>query len=109
MYRFVWVKKGKLIIYQQGYALIEFETLDEAKRAVEETNDTKFMDQTITVDFAFVRPPPGGTPSNNASGGGGGGRGRRSTGGGVNSRRQRSTSPGEDEDRDRDGRDDEAL
>jgi RNA-binding protein 8A len=47
----------------QGYVLIEFPTLDEAKAAVEGVNDTKLLDQTISVDFAFVRPPP--TKSNN--------------------------------------------
>jgi RNA recognition motif-containing protein len=39
----------------QGYVLIEFPTLEEAKAAVEGVNGTKLLDQTISVDFAFVR------------------------------------------------------
>ncbi|ODA82993.1 hypothetical protein RJ55_01502 [Drechmeria coniospora] len=45
--------------YVKGYALIEYTTLEEARAAIDATNDTKMLDQTITVDFAFVRPPPG--------------------------------------------------
>lgn len=44
--------------YQQGYALIEYPTLDEARAAIDGANGTKLLDQTIEVDFAFVRPPP---------------------------------------------------
>jgi RNA-binding protein 8A len=49
----------------QGYALIEYSTLDEARAAIDAANDTKLLEQTIEVDFAFVRPPPkarGGRP-----------------------------------------------
>ncbi len=42
----------------QGYALVEFPTQREAKAAIEGANNTKLLDQTISVDFAFVRPPP---------------------------------------------------
>ena len=42
----------------QGYALVEFPTQKEARAAIEGANDTKLLDQTIGVDFAFVRPPP---------------------------------------------------
>ncbi|KAI0126945.1 putative RNA-binding protein 8A [Xylariales sp. AK1849] len=42
-----------------GYALIEYTTLDEARAAIDGTHQTKLLDQTIGVDFAFVRPPPG--------------------------------------------------
>ncbi|KAI0377681.1 RNA-binding domain-containing protein [Hypomontagnella monticulosa] len=42
-----------------GYALIEYATLDEARAAIDGAHQTKLLDQTIDVDFAFVRPPPG--------------------------------------------------
>jgi len=44
----------------QGYALIEYPTLDEARAAIDGAHNTKLLDQTIEVDFAFVRPPPKG-------------------------------------------------
>ncbi|KAH0565249.1 hypothetical protein GP486_001363 [Trichoglossum hirsutum] len=68
--------------YVKGYALIEYPTLSEARAAINGANNTKLLDQTIAVDFAFVRPPPG-----NAAKGGRGGRGAK---GG----RGRSRSPG---------------
>jgi len=45
--------------YVKGYALIEYPTLDEARDAINGAHKTKLLDQTIEVDFAFVRPPPG--------------------------------------------------
>lgn len=45
--------------YVKGYALIEYTTLQEARAAIDGAHDTKLLDQTIYVDFAFVRPPPG--------------------------------------------------
>ncbi|KAK8142708.1 hypothetical protein G3M48_008363 [Beauveria asiatica] len=69
---------------RQGYALIEFATLEEARAAIDGANDTKMLDQTIQVDFAFVRPPPG------KGGRGGRGAGRRS---GRSRSRSRSRSP----------------
>ncbi|EJP63272.1 RNA recognition domain-containing protein [Beauveria bassiana ARSEF 2860] len=68
----------------QGYALIEFATLEEARAAIDGANGTKMLDQTIQVDFAFVRPPPG------KGGRGGRGAGRRS---GRSRSRSRSRSP----------------
>jgi RNA-binding protein 8A len=79
----------------QGYVLIEFPTLDEAKAAVEGVNDTKLLDQTISVDFAFVRPPPTKGNNNNNQSRGAPARGGKS--------RNRSRSPGarrDDEDED---------
>ncbi|KAM3507560.1 hypothetical protein MY10362_001702 [Beauveria mimosiformis] len=70
--------------YVKGYALIEFATLEEARAAIDGANDTKMLDQTIQVDFAFVRPPPG------KGGRGGRGAGRRS---GRSRSRSRSRSP----------------
>jgi RNA-binding protein 8A len=71
--------------------LIEYATLQEAKSAVKGANGEKLLEQTIEVDFAFVRPPPN-------KGGHGGGRGRPSGG----ARRGRSRSPGAGAERGRD-------
>ncbi|RUP42874.1 hypothetical protein BC936DRAFT_137962 [Jimgerdemannia flammicorona] len=46
-----------LDLIPQGYALVEYETYKEAKTAIEATNGTKFYDQTIHADFAFIRAP----------------------------------------------------
>jgi RNA-binding protein 8A len=67
----------------QGYALIEYTTLSDAKAAIEGANGEKLLDQTISVDYAFVRPPPGKTQQAR------GGAARKSGGG-----RARSGSPG---------------
>ncbi|KAJ9313658.1 hypothetical protein DTO271D3_6162 [Paecilomyces variotii] len=52
--------------YVKGYALIEYSTLPEASAAIKALNGAKLLDQTIQVDYAFVRPPPskgkGGAP-----------------------------------------------
>lgn len=76
----------------QGYVLIEYPTANEAKAAIAGANGTKLLDQTISVDYAFVRPPPakGAAPA----------RGGRSQGKG----RARSRSPGDER---RSGRDDD--
>lgn len=42
----------------QGYALLEYATQKEATAAIQGASNTKLLDQTISVDFAFVRPPP---------------------------------------------------
>lgn len=68
--------------------MIEYPTLSEAKAAIEGANGEKLLEQTIGVDFAFVRPPPVKGQSGPKSGRKGG--------------RQRSRSPGE-----RRGREDE--
>ena len=62
--------------------LIEYPTLAEAKAAVQGANGEKLLEQTIAVDFAFVRPPPSKSQA--------GTKGPRKSGG-----RQRSRSPGE--------------
>ncbi|MCJ1227641.1 RNA-binding protein 8A [Toensbergia leucococca] len=78
--------------YVKGYALVEYGTQKEAKAAIEGAGNMKLLEQSIKVDFAFVRPPP-------AKPEGGGGRGGRSSagsrrGGGA---RARSRSPGGEE------------
>ncbi|ERS99381.1 hypothetical protein HMPREF1624_04581 [Sporothrix schenckii ATCC 58251] len=44
--------------YVKGYCLIEYPTLKEARAAIDGAHQTKLLDQTVQVDFAFVRPPP---------------------------------------------------
>ncbi|KAK5110568.1 hypothetical protein LTR62_005761 [Meristemomyces frigidus] len=44
--------------YVKGYALIEYTTLTDARAAISGANGEKLLDQTLAVDFAFVRPPP---------------------------------------------------
>jgi RNA-binding protein 8A len=66
--------------YVKGYVLIEYPTLDEAKAAIEGANGEKLLEQTVGVDFAFVRPPPA--------------KGQAGSKGGRKGGRQRSASPG---------------
>lgn len=64
--------------------MVEYPTQKEAKAAIEGANDTKLLDQTIAVDFAFVRPPPMKK----------GEQGRGGRGGAARGGRTRSRSPG---------------
>ena len=41
----------------QGYALVEYETRREAEAAIERASGSTLLDQTLTCDYAFVRPP----------------------------------------------------
>jgi RNA recognition motif. (a.k.a. RRM, RBD, or RNP domain) len=41
----------------QGYALIEYRTRDEAEAAIQSLDGSKFLDRTIRVSWAFVKPP----------------------------------------------------
>ncbi|KAK5085763.1 hypothetical protein LTR05_005051 [Lithohypha guttulata] len=43
--------------YVKGYVLIEYPTQAEASAAIKALNGTKLLEQTISVDYAFVRPP----------------------------------------------------
>ncbi|KAK6340147.1 RNA-binding protein y14a [Orbilia blumenaviensis] len=71
--------------YVKGYALVEYSTKEEAQSAIDAIDGSKLLDQTVSADWAFVRPQGG-----NANGRG---RGRGTQGG----RRQRSVSPGKAE------------
>ena len=63
--------------WSKGYALVEYPTQKEAKAAIEGVNGTKLLDQTLAVDFAFVRPmPTKGDQSKGVRGGRKGGRAR---------------------------------
>jgi len=42
--------------YLKGYALIEFASLPEAQKAVNELNGSSFMGRTISVNFGFKKP-----------------------------------------------------
>ncbi|KAK3397940.1 hypothetical protein B0T20DRAFT_236263 [Sordaria brevicollis] len=79
--------------YVKGYALIEYPTLEEARAAIDGAHETKLLDQTIQVDFAFVRPPPGKTSGRDGNGRGGGGGGRNGPGNRNRGGRSRSRSP----------------
>ncbi|KAG6809240.1 RNA-binding protein 8A [Tricholoma furcatifolium] len=46
--------------YVKGYALVEYETMAEAQKAIDGASGTALLEQTIQCDFAFVRPPPSG-------------------------------------------------
>ena len=67
-----------MLTIRQGYCLIEYSTLDDAKAAIKGANGTELLEQVINVDYAFVRPPPTGKgrPRDNDRRGGGRGRGR---------------------------------
>ncbi|KAI4240312.1 MAG: hypothetical protein L6R42_011547, partial [Xanthoria sp. 1 TBL-2021] len=59
-----------------GYVLLEYPTQTSARAAIAGANGTKLLDQTISVDFAFVRPPPSKKESGTKGGAGGGRKGR---------------------------------
>ncbi|KAL2017395.1 hypothetical protein VTK56DRAFT_2238 [Thermocarpiscus australiensis] len=80
--------------YVKGYALIEYTTLEEARAAIDGAHGTQLLDQTVQVDFAFVRPPPGKVDLRGGPGGGGGRPAGRGPARGARSGRSRSRSPG---------------
>ncbi|KAI9510021.1 Y14 protein [Russula earlei] len=46
--------------YVKGYALVEYETMAEAQAAIDGASGTTLLEQTLSCDYAFVRPPPSG-------------------------------------------------
>ncbi|KAI0272730.1 hypothetical protein BC834DRAFT_858140 [Gloeopeniophorella convolvens] len=46
--------------YVKGYALVEYETMADAQAAIDGAAGTTLLEQTLSCDFAFVRPPPSG-------------------------------------------------
>ncbi|KAJ7881176.1 RNP containing family member [Mycena leptocephala] len=46
--------------YVKGYALVEYETMNEAQRAIDGASGSMLLEQAIQCDYAFVRPPPTG-------------------------------------------------
>ncbi|KAG5643805.1 hypothetical protein DXG03_009628 [Asterophora parasitica] len=46
--------------YVKGYALVEYETMSEAQKAIDGASGTTLLEQEIQCDYAFVRPPPSG-------------------------------------------------
>lgn len=53
------VMKDNLACYiaSQGYALIEYETFEDAQKAIAEMDGGELLTQTIAVDWAFSRGP----------------------------------------------------
>ena len=43
--------------YVKGYAFIEYESVKEAKKAIDKMNNQMFLGQTIKVDWAFKKAP----------------------------------------------------
>ncbi|KAF5383610.1 hypothetical protein D9615_003729 [Tricholomella constricta] len=46
--------------YVKGYALVEYETMSEAQKAIDGASSTMLLEQEVQCDYAFVRPPPSG-------------------------------------------------
>ncbi len=57
--------------------MVEYPTVTEAREAIKQAHGKKLLDQTIAVDFAFVRPPPKEGKGGQGRGAGKGGRGGR--------------------------------
>ncbi|GAA5935221.1 hypothetical protein JCM1841_006448 [Sporobolomyces salmonicolor] len=45
--------------YVKGYALVEYETREEAEKAIAQAPLEPMLEQKLSCDFAFVRPPVG--------------------------------------------------
>lgn len=97
----------------QGYVLIEYPTQVEASAAIKALNGSKLLDQTISVDYAFVRPPVSKGDSKAGRGGKaserrGGGRAAAARSRSRSKSKSRSRSRSRDRERRRD-RDDDTM
>ncbi|TIB61755.1 hypothetical protein E3P77_03945 [Wallemia ichthyophaga] len=45
--------------YVKGYALLEFESYEDAKKAIDHASGTELLEKVVHADFAFSVPPPG--------------------------------------------------
>ncbi|KAK7892250.1 hypothetical protein LTR67_007346 [Exophiala xenobiotica] len=101
--------------YVKGYVLIEYPTQVEAAAAIKALNGAKLLEQTISVDYAFVRPPPKDNKAGRAGAGAGAGKAsERRAGRGARSRsrsksRSRSRTRSADRDRRRGGDGDDKM
>lgn len=104
--------------FVKGYALIEYNSKEEAEKAIAEMNGKEFRDKVLAVDWAFVDGPlnndytnfsasstsyvtPAPTNVVKRGGRGGGRRGGRRSGESELGRRKRSPSPQKSRKRDR--------
>lgn len=51
------VPLNRLTGFLKGYALVEYEDFEHAKRAIEGLNGHKLFDKTLTIDWAFKKGP----------------------------------------------------
>eukprot|EP01110_Echinostelium_bisporum_P012075 TRINITY_DN6299_c0_g1_i1.p2 TRINITY_DN6299_c0_g1~~TRINITY_DN6299_c0_g1_i1.p2 ORF type:complete len:158 (+),score=49.65 TRINITY_DN6299_c0_g1_i1:23-496(+) len=53
--------------FVKGYALIEYETKKEAEQAISKMNGSEVMEQTISVDWAFLNDPSSGASGSSST------------------------------------------
>lgn len=51
------VPLNRLTGYLKGYALVEYEDFEPAKKAIEGLNGFKLFEKTLTIDWAFKKGP----------------------------------------------------
>ncbi|KAJ6531392.1 hypothetical protein DFH09DRAFT_139640 [Mycena vulgaris] len=47
--------------YVKGYALVEYETMNDAQSAIDRASGTMLLEQAIQCDYTFIRPSPTGS------------------------------------------------